>query len=102
MMTKASKRNSARSIPTKEKKSPKASKATPRRTKRAQLIRMLKGAKGADVAQISQTLGWQRHTSRAALTGLRKAGFTIERSAGDGSGASVYRITAEPISAPAE
>lgn len=99
-MTKASKRNSARSIPTKEKKNPAASNTKPRQTKRAQLIRMLKAAKGTDVARMSQTLGWQRHTTRAALTGLRKAGFTIELSAGDGD--SVYRITAEPISAPAE
>ncbi len=57
---------------------------------------MLKAKTGADVAQISKKLGWQKHTTRTALTGLRKAGFTIERSASDGSGASVYRITAEP------
>ena len=39
--------------------------------------------------------GWLPHTTRAALTGLRKRGYAIERSAGEGG--SVYRIaTAEP------
>ena len=95
-MTNASKRNSTGRTPTEEKKCPKVRKAKPRETKRAQLIRMLKAKAGADIAQIIKKLGWQRHTTRAALTGLRKAGFTIERSAKNGGGGSVYRITAEP------
>ncbi|SLN13472.1 hypothetical protein ROJ8625_00405 [Roseivivax jejudonensis] len=49
----------------------------PRTTKRAQLIRMLETKNGADVATISKKLGWQSHTTRAALTGLRKAGHEI-------------------------
>jgi hypothetical protein len=63
---------------------------------------MLKAPKGADLAQISRKLGWQQHTTRAALTGLRKTGFMIERSPADGGGASCYRITAEPAATPAE
>ena len=94
-MTKISKRNAARSTSSKTLKSPAARKRKPRETKRVQLIRMLKAAKGADVAGISKKLGWQKHTTRAALTGLRKAGFAIERDPNDGDGASVYRITAE-------
>ena len=100
-MTKASKRKSIQSTSAKTVKSFAARTTKPRETKRAQLIRMLKAAKGTDVARISKTLGWQKHTTRAALTGLRKAGFTIERVASDGDGASVYRITAEPSAGPA-
>jgi hypothetical protein len=40
----------------------------------------------------------QAHSARAVLSGLRKAGYTIEREApGEGRNASsVYRITAAP------
>ena len=68
----------------------------PRETKRARLIGLLKNAKGSDVTTLSQELGWQHHSTRAALTGLRKAGFTIERTQSKGSATSIYRITAEP------
>lgn len=46
-------------------------------TKKVQLIRMLDSSAGADIATISAKLGWQTHTTRAALTGLRKAGHEI-------------------------
>ena len=95
-MTKASKNETAQSTSPKANGNPKTRGSKPRKTKRAQLIRLLKAKAGADVAEISKMLGWQRHTTRAALTGLRKAGFTIERSAKNGGGGSVYRITAEP------
>ncbi len=65
-------------------------------TKRARLIGLLKAAGGADVVTLSDALGWQQHSTRAALTGLRKTGFTIERTTPDGAGAATYRITAEP------
>ena len=65
-------------------------------TKRARLIELLKAGGGADVATLSAALGWQQHSTRAALTGLRKTGFTIERTTPDGAGAATYRITAEP------
>ena len=70
--------------------------ARPRKTKRDQLIGMLQAPGGADIARISRKLGWQPHTTRAALTGLRKAGFTIERSTSGVNGNSIYRIAAEP------
>ena len=38
---------------------------------------MLSGKSGADVATISDKLDWQQHTTRAALTHLRKAGYNI-------------------------
>ena len=65
-------------------------------TKRARVIELLKAGGGADVATLSAALGWQQHSIRAALTGLRKTGFTIERTTPDGAGAATYRITAEP------
>jgi DNA-binding transcriptional regulator PaaX len=63
---------------------------------------LLKGPKGADVPTLSQKFGWQKHTTRAALTGLRKAGFTIERIENEGGRAASYRITAQPADAPAQ
>jgi hypothetical protein len=40
------------------------------------------------------------HTTRAALTGLRKQGFSIERKREDGSD-SIYRIVSAPAAAAA-
>ncbi len=48
-----------------------------RKTKKEELIQMLTRKAGADVAMISNKLGWQTHTTRAALTGLRKAGYEV-------------------------
>jgi hypothetical protein len=39
--------------------------------------------------------GWLPHTTRAALTGLRKRGFLIERVRDEGKG-SLYRIVEKP------
>ena len=69
------------------------------KTKKAQLIQLLTRKTGADVATISNKLGWQSHTTRAALTGLRKAGFEISaEKPGEGKPLS-YRITAQPADA---
>ena len=74
-------------------------KSTKPKTKKAQLIQLLTRKAGADVATISDKLGWQSHTTRAALTGLRKAGFEISaEKAGEGKPLS-YRITAQPADA---
>ena len=61
-------------------------------TKKDQLIRMLKAKAGADIAQLSKKLGWQPHTTRAAITGLRKSGHEIVLKKADKGGASTYRI----------
>ena len=42
-------------------------------TKKAQLIKLLGRKSGADIVALSDKLGWQQHTTRAALSGLRKA-----------------------------
>ena len=69
------------------------------KTKKALLIQMLTRKAGADVATISEKLGWLPHTTRAALTGLRKAGFEISaEKTGQGKPFS-YRITAQPADA---
>ena len=69
------------------------------KTKKSQFIQMLTRKAGADVATISEKLGWQSHTTRAALTGLRKSGFEISaEKAGEGKPLS-YRITAQPADA---
>ena len=70
-------------------------------TKRARLIGLLKTGGGADVATLSADLGWQQHSTRAALTGLRKAGFSIEKTKPDGGNSACYRITADPSEAAA-
>lgn len=62
-------------------------------TKTERVVAMLAKPKGADLNAICKATGWQPHSARAALSGLRKAGHAIERLPGDGKGgASVYRI----------
>lgn len=74
-------------------KKPAASKPV-REKKSDQLIAMLKREDGATVAAISAATGWLPHSARAMLTGLRKKGFTLDKSKVDGG--TRYRITAEP------
>ena len=64
------------------------------KSKKAQLIQMLSRKAGADVTAISEKLGWLPHTTRAALTGLRKAGYEISAEKPDNGKLSCYRITA--------
>jgi hypothetical protein len=61
-------------------------------TKQARLVNHLSAADGAKIADLAAFLSWQPHTVRAALTGLRKKGYSIT-SAKDGAGTTVYRIT---------
>ncbi len=70
----------------------------PTETKAALLRRMLARKSGADIATLQEATGWQPHSVRVALSGLRKAGYTIDRSPPKtGGGPSVYRITAAPV-----
>ena len=72
--------------------------ATPRvGTKLAQVIALLERAEGVAVGELMATTGWLAHTTRAALTGLRKRGYTVELEKGVGPQESRYRITAMPI-----
>lgn len=61
--------------------------ATPSRpvTKQAMVLDMLKRAGGAALTDIVTATGWLPHTSRAALTGLRKKGHAIVTQKLDGT-----------------
>ena len=67
---------------------PKKTGTTP--TRPQQLRKLLRRKNGATIAQIQTRFGGQPHTARVALSGLRKAGETIERLAGET--VAVYRI----------
>ena len=69
------------------------------KTKKAQLIQMLSRKSGADVATLSEKLGWLPHTTRAALTGLRKAGFDVSAEKPGMGDPMRYRIMAKPADA---
>jgi len=72
-----------------------AEKAGPRAgSKLALIIEMLAKEEGATIAALMGATGWQSHTTRAVLTGLRKRGFVIERRRVDGGDTSNYRIAA--------
>lgn len=60
-------------------------------TKIAKVIALLERKDGATLDEMIGATGWLPHTTRAALTGLKKKGHTIERDKrGD---AACYRIT---------
>lgn len=65
------------------------------KSKKDQLVDLLRAKGGAAVQQISEALGWQPHTVRAALTGLRKAGITVEKMPARDGELSRYRINAK-------
>ncbi len=48
-------------------------------TKIETILKLLRRPNGASIAQLQKTDGWQPHSVRAALTGLRKKGHNIER-----------------------
>lgn len=60
-------------------------------SKQALVISMLSKKGGTTIDALIDATGWLPHTTRAALTGLRKRGFEIERSRDDDA-PSVYRI----------
>lgn len=74
------------------------SKTTPPRETKAAILRKLLGCKnGADIGTLQSATGWQPHSVRAGLSGLRKAGYTIDRTeAAEPSGKAIYRITGGP------
>lgn len=66
-------------------------------SKKARLIAMLRQPDGSTIAAISAALGWQAHTTRAAITGLRKAGHAVETAKPvDGSSGLIYRVASKP------
>ena len=55
-----------------------------RQTKQALVLAMLRSEHGATLAQMVEATGWQPHTVRAALTGLRKKGHILIKDKHDG------------------
>ncbi len=53
-------------------------------TKREQLAALIVRDEGATLEQMIAATGWLPHTTRAALTGLRKAGYVIDSDKIDG------------------
>ena len=60
-------------------------------SKIAVIAALLRRSEGATLDELTGATGWQPHTTRAALTGLKKKGHEIEREKVDGT--SHYRIT---------
>ncbi len=62
------------------------------KSKKDQLIALLSKPNGARISVLVERLGWQAHTVRAALSGLRKQGLEIATSKSPKTGEAVYVI----------
>jgi uncharacterized protein DUF3489 len=69
-------------------------------SKSATVTRMLSRGTGATVAEIMKSTGWQEHSCRAFLTGVRKTNELLKEQRSDGKTA--YRIEAAPAGLTAE
>ena len=67
-------------------------------SKIAAVIGMLSRAEGVTIDELVAATGWLPHTTRAALTGLRKRGYALTSDRTDRTRASIYRIAAAPPS----
>ena len=67
-------------------------------TKQALVIGLLSREHGAALDDLIAATGWLPHTTRAALTGLRRKGYALERSK-DADGRTTYRIAGRPEAA---
>ena len=65
--------------------------------KREIVLGLLQRQGGASIGDLMAATGWLPHSTRAALTGLRKTGLAIERSQHSEDQTSVYRIV--PVNA---
>jgi hypothetical protein len=66
--------------------------STSKPSKIGKVLGLLQRDDGATLAELVAATGWQPHTTRAALTGLRKKGHLIEK--WQRNGATTYRISA--------
>jgi Protein of unknown function (DUF3489) len=64
-------------------------------SKLAGVIVLLSREQGAGIEDLTAATGWLPHTTRAALTGLRKRGYVLARERREGAD-TVYRILSEP------
>jgi Protein of unknown function (DUF3489) len=63
-------------------------------SKLAQVIELLHRDHGATIEELIAATGWLAHTTRAALTGLRKRGYAVAIDRSDDNRGSFYRIPA--------
>jgi DNA-binding IclR family transcriptional regulator len=66
----------------------------PATTKKEVILNLLRADDGTTLDAIVAVTSWQPHTARAVLTGLRRKGYLIERTSGEGG--TRYRLAAEP------
>ena len=66
-------------------------------SKRTIILTLLSREEGVTIDDLMAVTGWLPHTTRAALSGLRKSGLAVVRSRAAGAGTSVYRIQADTI-----
>ena len=67
--------------------------SAPRKSTRAStLIELLSEGSGKSVSELAAAMNWLPHTTRAALSGLRKRGVHLLRERTEGAAVSVYRI----------
>ncbi|MFN3671346.1 MAG: DUF3489 domain-containing protein [Bosea sp. (in: a-proteobacteria)] len=63
------------------------------------VLGLLEAPEGASLTRLIEVTGWLPHTTRAALTGLRKRGFTVSRERADDTDGteSVYRVSSAEV-----
>ena len=66
-----------------------------RQTKKAIVAALLGRTDGASMDELTTATGWQPHSVRAALTGLRKTGQKVARRQDD-TGTTSYRLAGTP------
>ena len=79
---------------TRESTKSKTTSATPEKAPKAggklsNVLHLMRRKEGATIADLQKATGWQSHSVRAALTGIRKQGVEITRSK-NGDGVSIY------------
>ena len=99
-MAKIQQKNARMTVPeVKTKRSPREkSEADParrrRQTKQGRILELLQRPKGASITDLTKATGWQPHSVRAALTGLRKKDHEVVHAKDEG-GVARYHIVAE-------
>lgn len=73
-----------------------AAKETAPGGKTAAVVKLLQRREGASIAALIDATGWLPHSTRAALTGLRKKGYEIERGKAKDKATTIYRIVKAP------
>lgn len=69
-----------------------SAKSNQKPTKPETILKLIGRPKGATIAQLQKATGWQSHSVRAALTGLRKKDHAFERNK-DAKGVTVYHLS---------